>query len=593
MSGTWEFIKRHKGKIIAGGLLVGGAAAYALNSKDRHHQLTSSSIVGKNDMKLQARRLYVFDTNHRACDQSISDIIPNLQTLIRQRFDIESLIYKLKEDPNLSMQEKVEIWNRVKILSVSRIVGVAYSFSLLSLAMKAQISILAADICAQFERPQRSWMETVKSQVESYFGFEAAPSSDLSADDRNIAASRKVFIQCIQYLTNTGASKLLDFIESACTEACSSLSLTDQVDQDGFRDVLDQIDGQISNLQPNFFSKLIAPLSEEERSSGDGVMQLLTRLVKAVESKHGRETLINLVDFYLTAAVHLNGAEFPFAHFVLDGTVGKELELFRHHTDISCPSNRRQAEGIAKDACADEFSKLFDCVKKQRANRILTFFKYNYKIVPPFRVLVDGTFCNAALANKINLREQLPKYLGGVVEIATTKCVLSELESIGSPVYGALVIARQFELDVCPHTPHRPAAECLAHLARRATKGKTKYVVATNDDSLSEKLREIAGTPILYIKYNAILLDRVSETSKSAAEAPKSEIDAIKALKAAVLGEQEVKKKKRKIKGANPLSCKKKKKTIEVVGPIRTGERTASGKRKRSKKKTTTVETSQ
>lgn len=44
-----------------------------------------------------------------------------------------------------------------------------------------------------------------------------------------------------------------------------------------------------------------------------------------------------------------------------------------------------------------------------------------------FRVLVDGTFCNAALANKINLREQLPKYLGGDVEIATTKCVLAEL----------------------------------------------------------------------------------------------------------------------------------------------------------------------
>ncbi|KAK6044400.1 hypothetical protein COOONC_18095, partial [Cooperia oncophora] len=52
--------------------------------------------------------------------------------------------------------------------------------------------------------------------------------------------------------------------------------------------------------------------------------------------------------------------------------------------------------------------------------------------------------------------------------------------SLGSPVYGALVIARQFEVDVCPHTPTRPAAECLAHLARRATKGKTKYVIATN-----------------------------------------------------------------------------------------------------------------
>uniref|UniRef100_A0A7I4YN93 rRNA-processing protein UTP23 homolog n=1 Tax=Haemonchus contortus TaxID=6289 RepID=A0A7I4YN93_HAECO len=222
----------------------------------------------------------------------------------------------------------------------------------------------------------------------------------------------------------------------------------------------------------------------------------------------------------------------------------------------------------------------------KRANRILTFFKYNYKIIPPFRVLVDGTFTNAALANKINLREQLPKYLGGDVEIVTTKCVLAELESLGSPVYGALVIARQFDVDVCPHTPSRPAAECLAHLARRATKGKTRYVIATNDDSLSEKLRTIAGTPILYIKYNAILLDRVSEISKNAVDdIHKNELESLKAIKAAVLGEQTVKKKKKKIKGVNPLSCKKKKKVDNPVVPVKTGERTASGKRKRSKRK--------
>ncbi|KAK6022369.1 hypothetical protein OSTOST_11940 [Ostertagia ostertagi] len=224
----------------------------------------------------------------------------------------------------------------------------------------------------------------------------------------------------------------------------------------------------------------------------------------------------------------------------------------------------------------------------KRAHRILTFFKYNYKISPPFRVLVDGTFTNAALANKINLREQLPKYLGGDVEIVTTKCVLAELESLGSPVYGALVIARQFEVDVCPHTPSRPAADCLAHLARRAAKGKTKYVIATNDDSLSEKLRTIAGTPILYIKYNAILLDRVSETSIAAVDdIHKSELESLKAIKAAVLGEQNVKKKKRKIKGANPLSCKKKKKVSDTVVPVKTGVRTASGKRKRSRRKAT------
>lgn len=34
-------------------------------------------------VQFQARRHYVFDTNHRACDQSIVDIVPNLQTLVQ------------------------------------------------------------------------------------------------------------------------------------------------------------------------------------------------------------------------------------------------------------------------------------------------------------------------------------------------------------------------------------------------------------------------------------------------------------------------------------------------------------------------------
>ncbi|KAK5973825.1 hypothetical protein GCK32_004719 [Trichostrongylus colubriformis] len=517
MSSTWEFIKRHKGKIIALGVLAGGAAAgtvYALHGKENLHG--SPLSFTEESLKFEARRHYVFDTNHRACDQSIADIVPSLQTLVQRRFNIDLLIQKLKDSGDISVEEKVQIWEKIKVLSVARIIGIAYSYSLLTLALKAQISILAVDVCCQFEKAVTStpsWLTTVKVQVENYLGFEQEPISDpmIETKSKEVAANRQIFIQCIEYLT--------------CTESCSSISLTDRVNQEQMRELLDSIDARLSKLEMSFFSKLVAPLSEEERFSKDGVMQLLARLVKALESSNARQTLVSLIDFYLTAAVHAAA----------------------YGTCVS-----RQAEGISKNACADEFSKLLDCVKKQRlkrANRILTFFKYNYKISAPFRVLVDGTFSNAALANKINLREQLPKYLGGDVEIATTKCVLAELESLGSPVYGALVIARQFEVDVCPHTPTRPAAECLAHLARRATKGKTKYIIATNDDSLSEKLRTIAGTPILYIKYNAILLDRVSEVSKTAVDdIHKNELENLKAIKAVVLGEQNVKKKKKKIK---------------------------------------------
>ncbi|CAI2348905.1 unnamed protein product [Caenorhabditis sp. 36 PRJEB53466] len=219
----------------------------------------------------------------------------------------------------------------------------------------------------------------------------------------------------------------------------------------------------------------------------------------------------------------------------------------------------------------------------KRANRLLTFYKYNYKFVPPYRVLVDGTFCNAALQEKLNLAEQIPKYLTEETHLMTTNCVIKELEKFGPLLYGALVIAKQFEVAECTHATPRAASDCLAHLARRAASGKTKYLIATQDDELTEKLRAIVGTPIMYIKFKTVLLDNVSEATKAGCAREESEIQKLKALKEVVIGKEEVKKKRKK-KGVNPLSCKKKvmKASVETV---RTGERTSSGKRKRSKKK--------
>lgn len=76
---------------------------------------------------------------------------------------------------------------------------------------------------------------------------------------------------------------------------------------------------------------------------------------------------------------------------------------------------------------------------------------------------------------------------------------------------------------------------------------------------------------------------QISEATKAGCSKEESEIKKLKELKNALIGQQELKKKKKK-KGVNPLSCKKKimKASVDIV---RTGERTASGKRKRTKKK--------
>ena len=75
-------------------------------------------------------------------------------------------------------------------------------------------------------------------------------------------------------------------------------------------------------------------------------------------------------------------------------------------------------------------------VKRQKqVRKVLNFYKTNYGHQPPYNILVDGTFCKAALKFQINISEQLPKYLDAEVKLITTKCVMAECEALGMLEY--------------------------------------------------------------------------------------------------------------------------------------------------------------
>ncbi|EFO18753.1 hypothetical protein LOAG_09740 [Loa loa] len=224
----------------------------------------------------------------------------------------------------------------------------------------------------------------------------------------------------------------------------------------------------------------------------------------------------------------------------------------------------------------------------KRAKRIISIYRHNFNLEPPYQVLLDGTFAMAALQNKINLREQMPKYLNAEVDIRVTNCVLKELEKLGHTLYGALHICKQFDVELCPHHPVRTAVECIKHMARRM-KRRTMYFFATQDHELTEALKQIPGIPILFIKYNAILIDRPSQATIQEIEKPKDQLIEVNELKKAVFGKEEKPRRKRKgPKGPNPLSVKKKKRKIQLTNihqELQPSAKTASSKRRRRKRK--------
>ncbi|XP_010898492.1 rRNA-processing protein UTP23 homolog [Esox lucius] len=234
-------------------------------------------------------------------------------------------------------------------------------------------------------------------------------------------------------------------------------------------------------------------------------------------------------------------------------------------------------------------------IKRQKqAKKTISFYKYNFSFREPFQILIDGTFCQAALKNKIQIKEQLPKYLMGEVQLCTTNCAMKELESI-KELYGAKLILQRFQVRNCKHFKNPVAAsECL--LSMLEENNPHHYFVATQDQEVTAGLKMIPGVPLLYIILNTIVLDKPSQCSVNQVQAvalgemvttaQQQNINSLKAVQGIGQdGERRGKKRKRKISNPNPLSCLKKKKKQPPTQPVKKteGEKKRSRHRKRRK----------
>ncbi|XP_003933164.1 rRNA-processing protein UTP23 homolog [Saimiri boliviensis] len=208
--------------------------------------------------------------------------------------------------------------------------------------------------------------------------------------------------------------------------------------------------------------------------------------------------------------------------------------------------------------------------RQKHAKKHIGFFRNNFGVREPYQILLDGTFCQAALRGRIQLREQLPRYLMGETQLCTTRCVLKELETLGKDLYGAKLIAQKCQVRNCPHFKNAVSgSECLLSMVEEGN--PHHYFVATQDQDLSVKVKKKPGVPLMFIIQNTMVLDKPSPKTIAFVKAVESgqlvsvhEKESIKHLKKeqglVKNPEQRKRKKRKKISGPNPLSCLKKKK---------------------------------
>lgn len=244
--------------------------------------------------------------------------------------------------------------------------------------------------------------------------------------------------------------------------------------------------------------------------------------------------------------------------------------------------------------------------RHKKFQKTISFFVKNFGFQEPYRVLIDGTFANAALAGKVNMREQFPKYFDGEVTLLTSPCALIETEKLGPPLYGAVQVLKGLTLTKCQHldTPI-PASECLKSLTgkpKRKFKSKQEepdknFVVATQDAHLRHHFRQMIGVPLLCLYGCAPTLEKPSDVTvkwvekrdKKKLEATGYQKEILQHIKQEILPSNDgpVKKgtRKRKRAGPNPLSCKKSKKSSaeSTQTQVQAGNQSKAGTKKRKR----------
>ena len=153
--------------------------------------------------------------------------------------------------------------------------------------------------------------------------------------------------------------------------------------------------------------------------------------------------------------------------------------------------------------------------KNKWIKKTLNFYKFIFKFESPYKVIIDGNFAAIALNKKFELKTSLEKLLDEKVILIIPSCIFKEIQSLESKIPGLLRLLSQYKIEQCKHNPMNPT-NCIRDYIGK--KNNSKYFVATQDNFLRVQLRKVPGVPLIFFEQNMLLMDKPSRISIEASE---------------------------------------------------------------------------
>lgn len=154
-----NFMSRHKKKFIVTGVIIGGgvlAVRFAQKKLQEFQETQAKEFFEK------ARRFQYFELTERTCNQTINGLAFGLYDVIIANLNSDELLTKLREQPN----NKMEIWNELKVLSFTKLTTLVYSSALLVITLRIQLNLLGGYLYKDINEEENKKLVTQEIQSQ-------------------------------------------------------------------------------------------------------------------------------------------------------------------------------------------------------------------------------------------------------------------------------------------------------------------------------------------------------------------------------------------------------------------------------------------
>ena len=161
--------------------------------------------------------------------------------------------------------------------------------------------------------------------------------------------------------------------------------------------------------------------------------------------------------------------------------------------------------------------------RAKAARKTLKFLRLNFGLSPPYRVILDGTFCAEVVKKNVPIMDRLAGIIGEKFEAFVLRSGINEVKALGDQFENVV----KFMLNECTILNDVSPEGSSSGSSRDGTSRLLTYVGATNpnhyfvctqDPSLSDSLRRIPNTPLMRLHNTVLCLEGVSKSSKREAE---------------------------------------------------------------------------